>query len=307
MIMEEQKKIKKLKIFRPWLYNLPSLLLIGLVVVFPIGYTVYISFTNMSLSHMYEFQLIGFQNYYRALFVIDSGFWRSLWLTLLWTVINMVLQLIIAFVMATLLNSPNLRLKKLYKTLLMIPWALPGYVSILVWKNGIFNSQFGFLNKLLVAIGLGKVEILSNDLSSFIACTIVNLWLALPFMIMIIDGALQSINKEYFESAELDGCNRLEKNIFITIPLITPIIWPAVLITIFTTFKTFDIINLMTISPSPTGAHIETVIVYAYENAFITNNYGFSSAISVIIFLLITIVTVLSNSSFRLKKKAASK
>jgi len=301
--MAGKGKRKIISIFRPLSYTLPSFLLIGLIVIFPIGYTVYISFTNMSLSHMYEFQGIGFQNYYRALFVIDSGFWRSLLLTVLWTVINMALQLVIAYIVAVLLNSPNLQLKRLYKTLLMIPWALPGYVSILVWKNGIFNSQFGFLNKVLAAMGVGKIEVLSSDVSSFVACTIVNLWLALPFMIMIIDGALQSINKENFEAAELDGCNRLEKNIFVTIPLITPIIWPAVLITIFTTFKTFDVINLMTISPSPTGAHIETVIVYAYENAFITNNYGFSSAISVLIFLLIAFVTIFSDSSFRIKKK----
>lgn len=301
--MTGKGKRKTISRFRPLSYTLPSFLLIGLIVVFPIGYTVYISFTNMSLSHMYEFQGIGFQNYYRALFVIDSGFWRSLFLTILWTVINMALQLVIAYIVAVLLNSPNLKLKKLYKTLLMIPWALPGYVSILVWKNGIFNSQFGFLNKVLAAMGVGRIEVLSDDVSSFIACTVVNLWLALPFMIMIIDGALQSINKENFEAAELDGCNRLEKSIFVTIPLITPIIWPAVLITIFTTFKTFDVINLMTISPSPTGAHIETVIVYAYENAFITNNYGFSSAISVLIFLLIAFVTLFSDSSFRVKKK----
>lgn len=301
--MAGKGKRKIISRFRPLFYTLPSFLLIGLIIVFPIGYTVYISFTNMSLSHMYEFQGIGFQNYYRALFVIDSGFWRSLFLTVLWTVINMALQLVIAYIVAILLNSPNLQLKKLYKTLLMIPWALPGYVSILVWKNGIFNSQFGFLNKVLAAMGIGRIEVLSDDVSSFAACTVVNLWLALPFMIMIIDGALQSINKENFEAAELDGCNRLEKNIFVTIPLITPIIWPAVLITIFTTFKTFDVINLMTISPSPTGAHIETVIVYAYENAFITNNYGFSSAISVLIFLLIAFVTIFSDSSFRIKKK----
>jgi len=301
--MAGKGKRKIISRFRPLFYTLPSFLLIGLIIVFPIGYTVYISFTNMSLSHMYEFQGIGFQNYYRALFVIDSGFWRSLFLTVLWTVINMALQLVIAYIVAILLNSPNLQLKKLYKTLLMIPWALPGYVSILVWKNGIFNSQFGFLNKVLAAMGIGRIEVLSDDVSSFAACTVVNLWLALPFMIMIIDGALQSINKENFEAADLDGCNRLEKSVFVTIPLITPIIWPAVLITIFTTFKTFDVINLMTISPSPTGAHIETVIVYAYENAFITNNYGFSSAISVLIFLLIALVTIFSDSSFRIKKK----
>ncbi len=268
----------------------PSLILIGLMVVFPIVYTGYISLTNMNVYHWFDFTIIGLDNYFRALFVFDSGFLSALLATILWTVVNMVLQLVIAFGLVNLLNIPKLRLRKLYKTLLMFPWAMPGYVSILLWKTGMFNTQFGLLNQWMESLGQETVRWLSNDVSAFLCCTVVNLWLALPFMIMIMDGAMQSIDKSYFESAVLDGATWLEKTRYITLPAITPIISPAVIITVFTTFKQFDVVYLLTQQAgAKTGSGFHTILTYAYENAFITNNYGYSSAISMIIFALLLI------------------
>ena len=108
----------------------------------------------------------------------------------------MVIQLAVAFVLASLLNVKNLRMRKLYKTLLMFPWAMPGYVSILLWKTGIFNSEFGLLNQLMEALGQQTVRWLSTDVSAFICCTVVNLWLALPFMIMIMDRRASEHRRE---------------------------------------------------------------------------------------------------------------
>lgn len=287
-------KSKKNKLHREWiksyLWSAPSLLLIALVVVFPIFYTFYISLTNMNVYHWFDFDIIGFKNYSRALFVFDSGFLSALLVTVLWTVVNMVLQLIIAFVLVSMLNVQKLRLRKLYKTLLMFPWAMPGYVSILLWKTGMFNTQFGLLNQWREKLGLDPVRWLSTDVSAFICCTIVNLWLALPFMIMIMDGAMQSIDKSYFESALIDGAGWFKRTLYVTIPAIRPIIAPAVIITIFTTFKQFDVIYLLTQQVgAKTGSHVHTILTYAYENAFISNNYGYSSAISIIIFVLLIV------------------
>ena len=273
---------------RSYLWSAPSLLLIALIVVFPIFYTAFISLTNMSVYHWFDFTVIGLDNYAKALFVFDSGFLTALGNTVLWTVVNMVIQLVLAFVLASLLNVQKLKLRKLYKTLLMFPWAMPGYVSILLWKTGIFNTQFGLLNQWMEKLGHAAVRWLSTDVSAFICCTVVNLWLALPFMLMIMDGAMQSIDKSYFESAILDGATWLERTWYITVPTIRPIIAPAVIITIFTTFKQFDIIYLLTQQMgAKTGSGLHTILTYAYENAFITNNYGYSSAISIIIFLLL--------------------
>jgi len=284
----------------PWLNLSASLLLIGLIVLFPILYTAYISFTNMNVYHWFDYTFIGFANYMRALFVFNSGFLKALLLTILWTILNMVFQLVIAFILASLLNTPGLKLRKVYKTLLMFPWAMPGYVSILLWKNGMFNSQFGLLNQWLERLGMDPVRWLANDVIAFVSCMVVNLWLALPFMIMIMDGALQSVDKSYYESAMLDGAGWFTRSIRLTIPAIRPIIAPAVIITAFTTFKQFDVIYLLTQQEgAKTGANIHTVITYAHENAFVANNYGYSSAISIIIFLLLIAFTLLSNARRR--------
>ncbi len=283
-------KNRKKDILKSYAWSTPSLLLIGLMVVFPILYTAYISLTNMNVYHWFDFTIIGLDNYIQALFVFDSGFLSALLATILWTVVSMILQLVIAFVLATFLNIQKLKPRKLYKTLLMFPWAMPGYVSILLWKTGMFNSQFGLLNQWMEALGQDAVRWLSSDVSAFICCTIVNLWLALPFMIMIMDGAMQSIDKSYYESAMLDGANWFQRTFSITVPAIRPIIAPAVIITIFTTFKQFDVVYLLTqAAGAKTGSNFHTILTYAYENAFITNNYGYSSAISIIIFVLLLV------------------
>ena len=286
---------------KSYAWSAPSLILIGLMVVFPILYTGYISLTNMNVYHWFDFTIVGLDNYIRALFVFDSGFLSALLATILWTAVNMALQLVIAFTLANLLNVKKLRFRKLYKTILMFPWAMPGYVGILLWKTGMFNTQFGLLNQWMEKLRLAAVRWLSSDVSAFLSCTVVNLWLALPFMIMIMDGALQSIDRSYYESARLDGAGALAQARFITIPAMKPIIAPAVIITVFTTFKQFDVVYLLTQQAgAKTGSGFHTILTYAYENAFITNNYGYSSAISIIIFVLL----IVFYARFQLKEDA---
>jgi len=285
----EAAKKRRKGIFYSYACSAPSLLLIALMVVFPIVYTGYISLTNMNVYHWFDFTIVGLDNYLRALFVFDSGFLSALLATLVWTVVNMALQLVIAFVLACLLNIQKLRLRKLYKTLLMFPWAMPGYVSILLWKTGMFNTQFGLLNQWMERLGMQAARWLSSDLSAFVCCTVVNLWLALPFMIMIMDGAMQSIDRSYEESALLEGAGWLQRTRYIIVPAIKPIIAPAVIITVFTTFKQFDVVYLLTQQTGAKTGSFHTILTYAYENAFITNNYGYSSAISIIIFILLIV------------------
>ena len=279
-----------------YVWSMPSLLLILLIVIFPILYTGYISLTNMNVYHWNDFEIIGLENYMDALFVLDNGFIKAFGVTILWTVISMILQVVIAFLIASMLNIKKLRLRNVYKTLLIFPWAMPGYVSILLWKTGMFNSQFGLLNQWLEKMGIEPVRWLNSDVMAFICCSVVNLWLALPFMITIIDGALQSIDKSFYESALLDGATWFERTVYVTIPLIRSIIAPSVVITVFTTFKQFDVIYLLTQQVgSKTGADIHTIMTYAYEKAFITNNYGYSSAISIIIFVILIAFSTVTN------------
>lgn len=292
----DNKKKKWTEVVFSYLWSAPSLILMLLIVIFPILYTGYISLTNMNVYHWNNYRIIGLENYKNALLVLDNGFLTALLLTVLWTIVNMVLQLVIAFLLASVLNLKGLRLRNIYRTLLIFPWAMPGYVSILLWKTGMFNSQFGLLNQWMAKLGLEPVRWLGGDVSAFLSCTVVNLWLALPFMITIIDGALQSVDKSYYESALLDGAGWLKRNFYITIPLIKPIIAPSVIITTFTTFKQFDVIYLLTQQVgAKTGANIHTILTYAYEKAFITNNYGYSSAISIIIFIILIAFSAVTN------------
>lgn len=299
------KKRKRKDTLFAYAWSAPSLLLILLIVIFPILYTGYISLTNMNVYHWNNYELIGLKNYKDALLVLDNGFLQALLVTVLWTVVNMVLQLIIAFLLANLLNMKGLRLRNVYKTLLIFPWAMPGYVSILLWKTGMFNSQFGLLNQWLQSLGLEPVRWLGSNGMAFLCCTVVNLWLALPFMITIMDGALQSIDKSFYESALLDGASWLERMRYITLPMIRPIIAPSVVITTFTTFKQFDIIFLLTRQVgAQTGSDLHTILTYAYEKAFVTNNYGYSSAISMLIFLILIVFSVVTNLKPKEEAKA---
>lgn len=280
---------------RPYYYISLSWILILLIVAFPIFYTVYISLTNMNIYHWTNYTFNGGENYIRALTRLEEGFISAFFRTILWTVVNIVLQVVLALAVALMLNVDNLKYKGIYKTLLMVPWAVPGYISALIWKNGMFHNDYGMLNQILRGIGFSGVDWLNSDTMAFLSCLIVNLWLALPFMILMVYGGLQSIDKTYYEIASMEGAGVMTRILKITVPLLKPVLTPAVTITTFVTFKQFDIVYLMTQQTgAKTGADIHMVITYAFEKAFVTNNYGYSSALSVIIFLIIILLTVVN-------------
>jgi len=254
----------------------------------------------MNIWHWLDYSFVGFKNYTKAFTDLDSGFLNALFRTVLWTVINLVIQIILALIISLLLNVKGLKGKGLYKTLMMLPWAMPSYISALIWKHGMFQNDFGLLNQLLRKLGLEGIGWLNGNVAAFLSCLMVNLWMALPYMILMFYGGLQGIDNVYYESAEMEGANTWNKIISITVPILKPLVMPAIIMTTFITFKQFDIIYLMTMQAgSKTGANIHTVITYAYENAFITNNYGYSSSLSVIIFAIIVILTVINLKSLR--------
>ncbi|MFI3172920.1 MAG: sugar ABC transporter permease [Eubacteriales bacterium] len=254
----------------------------------------------MNVYHWNDYQYIGLENYSRALLKIDSGFITAIFTTIVWTILNIFIQLIISFLIAVALNVKGFKQARFYKTVLMFPWAMPAYVSILLWRVGMFNTEFGLFNNILVTLGLEKVNFLSNNFITFISCMVLNLWMALPFMIMMIDGALQSIDQSYYESATLEGAKFWKQCWYITVPLIQPIMMPAVIMTTFTTFKQFDILYLLTMQKgSYTGSTLHTIITYAHQNAFVSNNYGLSSAVSIVIFGFIIVFSLIVNRGIR--------
>ena len=276
---------------KAWFYSMPFLIIVGLMIVVPLLYTVEISFTNMSIYHWKDYHCVGLDNYKKALLAFDYGFLPACLGTLLWTVSSMALQLIFGFFVAVGLNAKGLKLRRVYKTLLIVPWAMPAYVSILLWRMGIFNTEFGLFNQILKQIGGKTVNFLSTNGMAFISCLVVNLWLGVPYMFTMMDGAMQSIDRNIYESAELDGAGFWKKHFYVTIPQILPILMPVIIMATFTAFKQFDIVYLMTMQTgSKTGADINTVITYVYEKAFITSNYGYSSAVAFIVFVIILVL-----------------
>lgn len=276
---------------KAWFYSMPFLIIVGLMIVVPLLYTVEISFTNMSIYHWKDYHCVGLDNYKKALLAFDSGVLPAFLRTLLWTVSSMALQLIFGFFVAVGLNAKGLKLRRVYKTLLIVPWAMPAYVSILLWRMGIFNTEFGLFNQILKQIGGKTVNFLSTNGMAFISCLVVNLWLGVPYMFTMMDGAMQSIDRNIYESAELDGAGFWKKHFYVTIPQILPILMPVIIMATFTAFKQFDIVYLMTMQTgSKTGADINTVITYVYEKAFITSNYGYSSAVAFIVFVIILVL-----------------
>ena len=298
--------MQKINKFKPWIHQLPFLVFILLLVVFPLAYTIYISFTNMSVYHWQNFHFVGGANYAKALFKLATGFGPAEFRPLLWTPLNLALMLFLGFMIALALNAEGLNLKRVYKTLLIFPWAMPGYVSILLWRMGMFNTEFGFLNQIVKMFGLPPINFLSSNTNAFISCLVVNLWLGLPYMFTMIDAAIQSVDRSIYEGAKLDGASFWKMHFSITAPIILPILSPVIIMTAFTNFKQFDIVYLMTMQTgSKTGADINTIITYVYDKAFITSNYGFSAAITGLVSLIIIILYFAMQKITNKKKEVA--
>lgn len=280
-------KLKKQK--EAYLFTTPGNIVLALVVVFPILYSLYLSFCNMNIGHYANYSFVGLKNYARIFSTTDSDFVYVLIRTVIWTVVNIVLIVVIAFFLAMILNTKNLAFKGIYRTIMILPWAVPSYISALVWK-GMFNYDFGAINKLLGMLGIGKINWLTDGTNAFIACVIVNLWMSIPFMMIIILGGLQSIDQNLYEAAEIDGANWINKVRNVTLPMLWPVVFPAIVLTTFVTFKQFDIIYLIT---QGLGGRTELILTYAY-NTYKGFNYSLSAAYSMVIFLILIIFTLIN-------------
>ncbi len=271
------------------IFTLPANIVLIIATIFPILYSFYLSFFNMSINHFQDYKFVGLYQYKRIFLNVDSQFFIVIGRTILWTIINLVIQVVIAVLLAMLLNMKDLKFKGIYRTILILPWAVPAYISALIWK-GMFNYDFGIINTILKDFGLKPVEWLLNPNIAFIACIIINVWIATPFMMIVALGGLQSIDENLYEAASIDGANRWQKLTNITIPLLKPVMVPAIVLTAFMTFKQFDIIYLVT---EGMGGKTDLIITYAY-NTFKSYNYSLSSAYSLVIFFILIIMTIIS-------------
>jgi arabinogalactan oligomer/maltooligosaccharide transport system permease protein len=290
------------KVFRsryvlPYTLLAPAAVGLAAFVGWPVIFNVVVAFSNWRLANLLNpsFGVGYFVNNIKAVFTgpllntPDSGFFIMFGRTILWTVVNLVFHVVGGMALALLLNR-QMRLRGLYRTLLIVPWAIPQTIAALVW-HGEFHQQYGFVNLMLARIGIQGPAWLSDGTWAFVAVCITNIWLGIPFMMVVILGGLQSIAGEYLEAAEIDGATWWQSFRNVTLPLLQPVIGPAVALGTIWTFNNINVIFLVTGGGPSEQTNI--LVTGLYNAAFGFSKYGFGAAFSLVIFaILFAIVAV---------------
>lgn len=217
--------------------------------------------------------------------------------TFIWATLSVVFTFAVGLAFALVLNDPTLKGRVIYRTLLIIPWAVPAFISVLVWRNGMFNETYGIINKVLLPLfGLDKIKWFNDAFWAKVACLVVNTWLGFPYMMTVSLGALQSIPDELYEAAEIDGAGRFSRFTKITFPLLTTTVAPLLVGSFAFNFNNFVNIYLLTQggpalpnTTTPAGA-TDILISYTYKLSFEGGrgqDFGFASAVSIIIFAIV--------------------
>jgi len=280
-----------------YVFFMPAFLAIISVVVFPFIYNILISFSNYSLRTFNDWQIIGFYHYLKVFG--DSQFYYVLVKTIIWTVVNITFHVSLGIFLAVLINR-TLPAKPILRTLLIIPWAIPQYIAALSWR-GMFNQEYGAINIALTKFfSIPAIEWLSQPLEAFIACILTNIWLGFPFMMVIALGGLQSIPGDLYEAAKVDGANRWQQFKHITIPMLKPVMIPAIVLGTVWTFNNINVMWLVSNGGEPSNqTHI--LVSYVYKAAFNLYRYGYAASLSMIIFFIL-----LCSTLFFLKRTKAT-
>ena len=236
-----------------------------------------------------DWTFVGLRNFFWILSARDFGvtdpmsFYFTLGVTVLWTALNVLLHVSIGVALAMMMRELWAPVRGVYRVLLIVPWAVPNYITALIWK-GMFHRQFGAINDLLAFLGLPEVAWFSGFWTALAANICTNTWLGFPFMMVVTLGALQAIPKDLEEAAEVDGAGRFARFWHVTFPLLKPALVPAVVLGSVWTFNMFNIVYLVS-AGEPDGAS-EILISEAYRWAFTRQEqYGYASAYGVLVFL----------------------
>ena len=277
----------------------PAFLILLGVVFYPFIYNVVISFSNMNLRHIKDWHPVGLNQYVKVFTEpTEPSFYNVFLKTIIWTVSNVFFHVVIGVFLALLLNQ-KIRGRSVYRTLLILPWAIPQYIVALTWR-GMFNYEYGSINLIITKyLHLPAVEWLKSPTEAFLACILTNVWLGFPFMMVVALGALQSIPHELYEAAAIDGASWFDRLRKITLPLIRPVMIPAVTLGVVWTFNNLNIVWLVSNAGEPSDqTHI--LVSFVYKAAFNLYRYGYAAALSMIIFVILLIFSL----SFMRRTKA---
>jgi len=262
-------------------FVIPALILLSLVTVYPLVYVFYLSLYRRLLIFDIS-RFVGFENY---LFLFrDDRFWNALKNTIYFTVTSVSLELLLGLFIAILLNR-TFRFKGMMRAIILIPWAIPTVVSAKMWE-WMYNTDFGVLNYLL---GM-KINWLGSPFWAMNAAIFMDVWKTTPFVTILLMAGLQVIPQEIYHAARVDGAGIFAIFRKITLPLLKPVILVVLLFRTLDAFRVFDAIYVLT-GGGPANT-TETLSIYAYKVLFQTLQFGYGSALSVVIFLCIGSISI---------------
>jgi multiple sugar transport system permease protein len=269
----------------PVLYIAPAFIVIAIILIYPLGYSFWLSFHNWTLrSFKIAIPFVGFGNY-SDLFN-NSDFIDSLRITFTFMIAAITTEFALGMGLAILLNN-DLKGKGLIRSFILLPMMCTNVVIGLTFRL-LLNYQFGLVNYYLNVMSIGSIEWLSKPFWGFLSVVLVDVWNTTSFVALMLLAGLQSLPDEPFEAAKIDGASGWQTFYYLTLPLLRPTILVALLWRVIDTFRIFDVIYLLT-AGGPARA-TETVSMYIYRYGFQSFNLGYASAASYIMILIMLII-----------------
>ena len=279
----------------PYFMVIPGLIMLIFIVVLPLMFMIALAFTDYNLYNSPPRNLlnwVGFENFVN---LVSIPLWRRTFLsvfawTVVWTVVATTLQIALGLFLALIVNDPRIKFKRFIRTILILPWAVPAFVTILIFA-AMFNDRFGAINReVLSTFGLW-FPWLTDPFYSKIAIIMIQTWLGFPFVFALFTGILQSISKDWYEAADVDGGSRFQKFRFITLPHVLYATAPLLIMQYAGNFNNFNIIYLFNqggpaVRQQNAGG-TDILISWVYKMTFETHNYNMAAAISIILGLIV--------------------
>lgn len=269
---------------------LPGILVFALVIPVPLLLSVFYGMTNYNIVTAPHF--VGLSNFINIL--KDQVFWISLLHCFIIAAGLVFIQHPLALAFALVLNKVGGRAEKYFRAAYFIPAIIPVTVITAMWKN-VFNPQFGFLNKLLEALGLGnlKMDFMGNPHTALLSIVFISIWYGFGWAVLIYYAGVKGLPEELFEAAKIDGAGRIRRLFSMTIPLLRPVLIVNLSLAIIAGLKSMTIVYLTT--GGSVGNASQVVANYFYKVAFTSQQYGYGNALSVLFVIICMIVTVSFN------------
>lgn len=266
-------------------FILPAILVVGLLLLYPVATSIFYSFTSKHLIKS-KWDFVGLDNYIKVL--TDKDFLKAFLTSVKWTACSLIGQILVGFTAALALEKIK-RGRGIYRTILIIPWAFPSIVIALSWK-WILNGVYGFVPNMLVKLGICSTvpQFFSSAELVFGTLVFINIWFGAPLIMVNVLSALQTVPKDQYEAAQLDGASGWQSFIHITLPHIRVVVGLLVVLRTIWVFNNFDTIYLITGGgPADLTA---TVPIYAYNVGWGLKQLGVSSAVTVLLLIFLLAV-----------------